>query len=506
MPERLRASWARRSQWTRSCSRTMWSSSAVGESLRLMALLLATSRMEAAWSRPSARRASASDRVAAESLVGGVEEGIVALHGMRVDGGRVGGMVAGDDGLGRLALAAGEAGLVAQRAHVPSAEAALDDGVGDGGGDVGLAVHVDQAKELLELAVEADAPPRHLVQVQSRLGADGDEPLAARGTAACLAAIEQLADVGGIFDVAVLVPAASVGGDLDAVAHDAQAAVVGPELDSLAHELGGDRVRVAVEAHARLLGDDEGNDDVGVEGVWRQRAQTGALDEQALGRALASGGVDALVGDLVTPAGGLGAQVVEAGKGAAVEEGVSDELDAGLDAALELGIAGGGGGGLEQVVAGEGEEARVELDGRAHVVQDDGFEIDVDHPARDAAEEFQRLAVHPAERLHLLVQGEVDEDGARPGQHHGEQGQRPLAGAHAQVAEAAPVDLGLLGGLELDAQVGLAAARLAHLGDVTTQMLGAAGVPAIAQLHEQPGRGQQGQLREALDDEGLPGL
>jgi hypothetical protein len=41
-----------------------------------------------------------------------------------------------------------------------------------------------------------------------------------------------------------------VSGDLDAVAHDAQAAVVGAELDGLADVLGRRGVRIAVEANA----------------------------------------------------------------------------------------------------------------------------------------------------------------------------------------------------------------------------------------------------------------
>ena len=41
--------------------------------------------------------------------------------------------------------------------------------------------------------------------------------------------------------------------------------------------------------------------------------------------------------------------------------------------------------------------------------------------------------------------------------------------ADAEVAEVAPVDLGLLAGLDLDAQVGLARARGPHLGQVAPQ-------------------------------------
>jgi hypothetical protein len=110
----------------------------------------------------------------------------------------------------------------------------------------------------------------------------------------------------------------------------------------------------------------------------RQGAQARPLDDQALPRALA------------------------------------DELDARFDPPLEFRMAHGRGDGLEQEVSREGQEARIELHRRAHVVQDHGLEIVVHHPARNAAEELQRLPVRPAECLHLLVQGDIDEDRPRP--------------------------------------------------------------------------------------------
>ena len=68
---------------------------------------------------------------------GSLEEGIVGLQVVRLDGEFVGGGVAGDDGLGRLGQAAGEAGLVAQGADVAGAEGLVGDGLHDGGADLG---------------------------------------------------------------------------------------------------------------------------------------------------------------------------------------------------------------------------------------------------------------------------------------------------------------------------------------------------------------------------------
>jgi hypothetical protein len=105
-----------------------------------------------------------------------------------------------------------------------------------------------------------------------------------------------------------------------------------------------------------------------------------------------------------------------------------------------------------------------------------------------------------------MVEAEVDEDGARPGQDHGEGGHRALRGAYAHVTEVSPIDLGLLTRIGLDAQVDLAAARLPHLGDVAAQDRNAVLVTTVAQFENQASRGQFGQCRQALDDVGLEGL
>ena len=189
---------------------------------------------------------------------------------------------------------------------------------------------------------------------------------------------------------------------------------LGADHHGLADVGGGHRVAVGVEAYAGLLADDGRDDRVGVEGASRQRSQTGAFDEQSLARALAGGGVDAVVGDLVAPLRRLGADVVERAEGAAVEERVADVLDGALDAALGLGVAHGGGGGLEQVVTGEREQTRVELHRGADVVQDGALEVVVENLARHAPEELQGAAVHQQEGLGLLVEREVQEQRSRP--------------------------------------------------------------------------------------------
>lgn len=161
---------------------------------------------------------------------------------MRFDDDVVGGGIAGDDGLGRFGQTARETGLVAQGAHVACAEGLLGEGLADGGADVGGAVAVDEAEQLVDLVREMDLAARDLVQVHAGLGAQVEEPVTALGAMPCLAACEELFEVGRIFDVTAAVPAADMVCDLDAITDYADALVVGSEVDGLADVLRRDGV------------------------------------------------------------------------------------------------------------------------------------------------------------------------------------------------------------------------------------------------------------------------
>src|SRR5579872_5978561 len=114
---------------------------------------------------------------------------------------------------------------------------------------------------------------------------------------------------------------------------------------------------------------------------------------------------------------------------------MADVLDARFDAAFVFWVADRCGGGLEEVMAGEMQKTWIELDHVADVGQNDAFEIVVDDSAWDAAEELQGSAMHAAESLHLLVEGEIHEVGARPRHHHGKRRNRALCIADAHVPE-----------------------------------------------------------------------
>jgi hypothetical protein len=72
--------------------------------------------------------------------------------------------------------------------------------------------------------------------------------------------------------------------------------------------------------------------------------------------------------------------------------------------------------------------------------------------------------------LHLLVEGEIEEQGARLGEHQGEDRQRAVGGPDAHVPEGAPVDLRLLTGLDLDTQIDPTLAWGPDVGDIVAQL------------------------------------
>jgi hypothetical protein len=77
------------------------------------------------------------------------------------------------------------------------------------------------------------------------------------------------------------------------------------EVDTVAHEAVRNGVGVGVEVDAGFLGNDHGQDQVGVVGMLGQSSEPGSLDDEALGGSLARGAVNASVGGVLRPGGGL---------------------------------------------------------------------------------------------------------------------------------------------------------------------------------------------------------
>jgi hypothetical protein len=170
----------------------------------------------------------------------------------------------------------------------------------------------------------------------------------------------------------------------------------------------------------------------------------------------------ARVGDVADPAGELAVEVVERAEAPGGEEGVAEVLDHPLDLALLVRAIRRAGLGRVVIVPGQLEHARVEADVIADAVEDDALEIVVEDRPRDAPQSREGFDVAAQEALQRLVQGEAGVDGARPRQHEDEARQQPAPAADRQGAEIPPVDLGLLAGQRLQAQVRFGARRGPH--------------------------------------------
>src|SRR5260370_4358572 len=209
-----------------------------------MAFCRAVSSEAAACSRPRERRTPVSascwvrsllvgfSGVSGRGAVGGVgrawrggrfwgglgEEGIVGLEIVGCDIEVVGGVVSGDDGLGRLTEAAGKAAMVDEGAHVGGAEGAGSEGLGHAAGDFRFAVPGHQAMELLDLALEVDGPTGDFLQVHASLGGEAGDAILAGDRERPLALVGgDLLDVRGVLDGASSVEAAIVAGGLGTV-------------------------------------------------------------------------------------------------------------------------------------------------------------------------------------------------------------------------------------------------------------------------------------------------
>ena len=82
---------------------------------------------------------------------------------MWLDDDPVGHGVTGYYGLRRLAESSGEARLIDESPDIAGAEGASSQGCGHSPRDLGFAVPIDEAHELLDLVFEIDVSPGHLL-------------------------------------------------------------------------------------------------------------------------------------------------------------------------------------------------------------------------------------------------------------------------------------------------------------------------------------------------------
>ena len=129
-------------------------------------------------------------------------------------------------------------------------------------------------------------------------GIKGEQPL---GVASAAALVEDVLDVIGVFEVAVALVTARVGGDEVVCVIETEAIGKDLEGDALRGVAGRHRVTVGIQDDTAAGRDSNFTRDGGVGGHRRQRTQGGLFDEEEFGGLFAGFAVDAQVGDGVHP-------------------------------------------------------------------------------------------------------------------------------------------------------------------------------------------------------------
>ena len=336
-------------------------------------------------------------------------------------------------------------------------------------------------------------------------GVEGEQPFGVPGAAALF---EEFLDVVGVFEVAVALVAAGVGGDEVVGVIEAEAVGEGVEGELLGGVEVGHGVAVGVQDDAAAVGDPNGAGDGDVGGHGWQRAQGGFFGGgEEFGGLLAGFLVVADVGDGVEPvaAGGVdGAEAVrEVESGEQVFLHVADEV---FDAAFFVGFAHGAGAGFEAVVGGEVEVAGIEDGLLAEAVAEHaGLEVVDEDDAGGAAEELQGVLMAGEEVFGGLAAGELDVGHAAVAEDHDEEREAAAGGADLDDSGAAPVDLGGLAGGEGEAEEG-GVAHGPHGAHVVFHDAEAAGVALVGAQALMDLGGAVGVAFEPAGDGGFEGI
>lgn len=143
-----------------------------------------------------------------------------------------------------------------------------------------------------------------------------------------------------MLDVLADVPRPAMLRDAFGLEEDGDEFVVGAHDDLLRSEPPRNGVAIAIERDAEHLGDAHSLDVVGVErrlGDPLEQSPLFVLEDEL--RDLASDLVDATVGEVVAPSGGLRVEIEQIAEAAAGPESSPDETDRSLDAALLIGLS-----------------------------------------------------------------------------------------------------------------------------------------------------------------------
>ena len=264
---------------------------------------------------------------------------------------------------------------------------------------------------------------------------------------------------------------------------------------------GGNRVSIGVEHDAATVGDAHGACRTCVGWQRRQRFQMGFFFGKEIDGPLLCFAMDAEVGDLIHPVARGGVERAQrAGKFQAGQEVLFHVGDGVLHAAFFVSFSHVAGAGLEAVVSGEVQVARMEEGFFAQRMRKHaGFQVVDDNGAGGSAQELERVLVAAKKVFERFAERELDIDHAAVAKHHDEKGEPPARGSYLKGAGAAPVHLRAFPGSESQGKKG-GLAHGTHQANVILQDAQAALIALLGlQALEDLGRAVGVALQPALD-------
>jgi hypothetical protein len=373
---------------------------------------------------------------------------------------------------------------------------------GDRGVEIGGAEAIEQVQKPRGGTAEVAAVQRDLFEESAGARAAGDEAVTSAVLASFSFFSSESREVRFVLDLLPGVPRPLMPRDLLVAVEYADGRVGRDECQRLSDERVRDGVVVAIEANVGRLARSDGLHIAWVEAVlWQRQEAFLLLGERMRDGAGVFAGNTTSVNDALDPRIELPIELGDRRDRARSEERFSKVADPSLDPGFFVAPRDADGRGSEVIVAGKLEDARMEANEVALPLEDDAFQIIVQHGARHPTDPLECFDVAAHETFESLIERETRERRARPCEHHHEAREGSLAPTDADLAERAPVDLGLLGRQHSESKKRLVTRDGPDLSDVAPNGVHAARVAAIPKHLEQARRSQARILLEGLLDE-----
>jgi hypothetical protein len=262
------------------------------------------------------------------------------------------------------------------------------------------------------------------------------------------------------------------------------------------------RVVVEVEAHIGRLADLDGDPLDQRIGIVRQGEQSRRLiEEDLMHRICWLFWTRPVCRSAIAPDRSLGVEIVDINKMARCKEAVADIANRTLDAAFFIAARHRDRAGLIAIVRGKRQQRRVEANGVTLAFQHRAFKIIVQLNTRTALPCCESSDMSAQEALQARVKEEAQEDLTRVAQHHDKGHQRPAGATDGEMAEVAPVHLGLLADEAAQPQIGLGRLPRAMAGHQVAEVIGPTAVAALAHHGVETAGGECRELLKRRQDE-----